>query len=61
MWACPNVSDAHPMLIRYEWRKKWEVNNFGELTSGKSSAFGYKLSALGVVPGDGTKVWGIYI
>jgi hypothetical protein len=27
---------------------------FGESTSGKSSA-------LGVVPGDGTKVWGKYI
>jgi hypothetical protein len=37
------------MLLRYEQRKKWEVNDFGESMSGKSSA-------LGMVPGYGTEV-----
>jgi hypothetical protein len=37
------------MLLRYERRRKWEVDDFGESTSGK-------LSALGMVPGDGTEV-----
>jgi hypothetical protein len=49
MQACPNASDAHLMLLRYKLRKKQEVNDFGELTSGKSSA-------LGMVPRDGTEV-----
>jgi hypothetical protein len=30
------------MLLRYKWSKKWEVNGFGELMSGKSLAFRYK-------------------
>jgi hypothetical protein len=42
------------MLLRYKQRKEWEVNDFGELMSGKSSA-------LGVVPRDGTEVWGILV
>jgi hypothetical protein len=48
------VSNACLILLRYEQRKEWKVNGVGELTSGKSLA-------LGVVPGDGTEVWGIYI
>jgi hypothetical protein len=36
------VSDAHPVLLRYKWRKRWEVDDFGESTSGKSLAFRYK-------------------
>jgi hypothetical protein len=40
MQACPNVSNAFLILLRYEWRKKWEVNDFGESISDKSSAFG---------------------
>jgi hypothetical protein len=47
--TCPNVSDTHLILLRYEQRKEQEVNDFGESTSGKSSA-------LGMVPGDGTEV-----
>jgi hypothetical protein len=35
---------------------------FGESTSGKSLDFEYKGRRLqGVVPGDGTEVWGEYI
>jgi hypothetical protein len=35
---------------------------FGELTSGESSAFGYEsCQTLGMVPGNGTEVLGIYI
>jgi hypothetical protein len=35
---------------------------FSESTSGKSSDFEYKGRQLwGVVPGDGTEVWGEYI
>jgi hypothetical protein len=30
MWAYPNVSDAHLMLLRYKWRKEWKVKDFGE-------------------------------
>jgi hypothetical protein len=43
------VSDACPVLLRYEWRKKWEVDDFGESKiSGKSSAFGYESHRLWV-------------
>jgi hypothetical protein len=28
MWTCPNMSDAHPMLLRYKQRKEWEVKDF---------------------------------
>jgi hypothetical protein len=48
MRACPNASDAHLVLLRYEQRKKWEVDDFGELMSGKLSAFGYKSCRLWV-------------
>jgi hypothetical protein len=41
MRACPNVSDACLVLLRCKQRKKQEVNDFGESTSGESSAFGY--------------------
>jgi hypothetical protein len=35
---------------------------FGKLTSGKLSDFEYKGHRLqGIVPGDGTEVWGEYI
>jgi hypothetical protein len=27
MWTCPDASEAHPMLLRYEWRKEQEVDN----------------------------------
>jgi hypothetical protein len=30
------------MLLRYKWRMRWEVNDFGELMSGKLSAFRYE-------------------
>jgi hypothetical protein len=30
------------MLPRYERRKEWKVDDFGELMSGKLSAFGYE-------------------
>jgi hypothetical protein len=36
------MSDACPVLIRYKWRKKWEVDDFGESTSGKLLAFRYE-------------------
>jgi hypothetical protein len=26
--TCPNASEAHPMLLRYEQRRRWEVNDF---------------------------------
>jgi hypothetical protein len=29
------------VLLRCEWRKKQEVDDFGESMSGESSAFGY--------------------
>jgi hypothetical protein len=36
----------------------WKLTTFGELTSRKSlDRQVWKLSALGVVPGDGTEVW----
>jgi hypothetical protein len=26
MWTCPDASKAHPMLLRYEWRKEPKVD-----------------------------------
>jgi hypothetical protein len=45
------ISNAHPILLRYNWREEWKVIGFWIQDS----------LALGVVPGDGTEVWRIYI
>jgi hypothetical protein len=43
------------MWLRYKWMGTWET--IGELTSGKLSGHqAWKLSALGMVLGDGTEV-----
>jgi hypothetical protein len=50
------------MLLRCEWRKEGMSTTFSESTSGKSLDFEYNGHRLwGVVPGDGTEVWGEYI
>jgi hypothetical protein len=44
------------------YRRRGMSTTFGESTSGKSSDFEYEGCWLcGVVPGDGTEVWGEYI
>jgi hypothetical protein len=48
MWAYPNASDAHLVLLRHEQRKRQEVGDFGELTFGKSLAFKYESHQLWV-------------
>jgi hypothetical protein len=50
------------MSLRYEQRKEGMSTTFSELTSRKSLDFEYEGRRLwGVVPGDGTEVWGEYI